>query len=81
MTNSIQKTQQPCSASFPCFYRKNDSCSYGQQVEAILSELQEKYHKGFDSIIQLADIFSLPCIDLDKDARQRVIGNILELSE
>ena len=81
MTDSTQKSQPPSRAELNSFYKVGDSCSFEQQIEAMLSVLQGKYHKGSNCIVNLADTYSLPCIDLDEDGRLRGIKNIFELPE
>ena len=76
MTDSIQNLQHPCWAEFNCFYKVGNSCTFRQQLEAILPILQEKQHKGFNCVINLADTCPLPCKGLDKKSRQRGIGNV-----
>ena len=76
MSQLVEKPKHPCWAEFKCFYKVGDGCSFGQQVEAMLSVLQEKYHEGSNCIVNLADTYSLPCIGLDEDGRRRGIGNL-----
>ena len=76
MNNSIKKPQHPCWAEFKCFYRTGNTCTFRQQVETQLSALQDIHHKDCNCIINFADTYSLPCIDLDEDGRQHGIGNI-----
>ena len=81
MSQSTEKTKQPCWAEFKCYYKVGNSCSFGLQVEAMLSVLQEKYHKGSHCIVNLADTYSLPYIGLDEEGRRRGIEDVFGLSE
>ena len=76
MSKIAEKTKHPCWAEFKCYYKVGNSCSFRLQVEAMLSILQEKCHKGSNCIENLADTYSFPCIDLDEKGRQRGIENL-----
>ena len=81
MSQLTGKTKQPCWAEFKCHYRVGNNCSFWQQLEVMLSVLQEKYHKGANCIVNLADTYSLPCIGLDEERRWRGIEDVFGLSE
>ena len=75
------KTKHPCWAEFKCYYKVNDTCTYWEQVKAMMSALQEKQHKGTSCCLDLIDTFQEPCLELDEEGRRRGIENMLGLSE
>ncbi len=76
-----EKTNHPCWAEFECYYKANYTCTYWEQLTAILSVLQEKQHKGASCCLDLIDTFQEPCLELDEEGRRRGIGNVLSLKE
>lgn len=76
MTASIVKSQLPCREELNCFYKIGNGCSFRQQVKAMLSVLQGKYHRGSNCFVNIADTFEFPFKNLDEEGRQRGIGNI-----
>ena len=81
MEQLTRKTTRPCWAEFKCYYKVNNTCIYWEQVEVMLSELQEKQHKGSTCCFDLIDTFQEPCLELDEERRRSGIGNVLGTTE
>ena len=81
MPQLTEKINHPCWAEFKCYYKVNNSCTYWDQVKAMLSVLQEKQHKGARCCLELIDILREPCLELDEEGRRRGVGNILGPTE
>ncbi len=67
MTNISGNQKTICRESIKCYYKADGTCTFRKNVEAMLSVLQGKYHKGSNYIENLADTYNLSCIDLDED--------------
>ncbi len=65
-----------CQESVECYYKVDGTCEFKNYVIAILSVLQDEYHRGSNCIVNLADIFDFPCKNLDEDGRQGGTGNL-----
>ncbi len=65
-----------CYESITCYYYAPGICTFWDKAEEVLRIRHEKYHKGLNSVINIADTFELPCKILDEEGRQRGIGNI-----
>ncbi len=81
MKDSIQETKYLCWAEFQCYYKSDHTCTYWEQVKAILSLLQEEQHKDASCCLNLINLFQEPCLELDEEGRKRGIGNILRPTE
>jgi|GEM_PF-2682690 len=76
MTTSMNRLQNQCHKEINCDYRINDNCTFEQQIRTMLNILQEKYHKGSDCIVNLVDIFIVPCTYLDDEGRKQGVENL-----
>ena len=65
-----------CHESITCYYYADGTCTFWDKAEEFLKKRHEKYHKELNSVINMADIFELPCKNLDEEGRQRGIGNL-----
>ena len=80
MAYSTGKTKHPCWAEFNCFYKVGNTCSFWQHVEAFLSVLQEKHHKGKSCIVNRVDMYREPCLDITAEEREQGIPDVLGLN-
>ena len=46
------------------------------KAEEFLRKHHQRHYKGLNSVMNIADIFELPCKVLDEEGRQRGIGNL-----
>ena len=76
MSNISGNSKSLCQESIECYYRVDGNCTFRKNVKAMLSVLQDKYHKGSTCIVNLADTYNLPCKDLDEEGRKSGIGNL-----
>ena len=76
MPNISEDPKTWCKESIECYYKTEGTCTFWEKVRELLTEHQEKYHKGSNSIINVADTYELPCKVLDEKGRQHGIGNL-----
>lgn len=79
MVNATKHTKRPCWATFPCFYRKNNLCTYWIQLEAILEIFAEGDPQKRDSYQSMIDTDREPCLELNEEERNRGVTDILGL--
>ena len=77
MAYLTEETRHPCWAEFYCFYKTGSICSFWQHVEALLSVLQERHHKGSSCITNCIDMYREPCLDMTAEERKQGIPDIL----
>ena len=81
MAQLKNNNNQPCWATFPCFYRKNNLCTFRAQADAMFDYLVERDPENSDCYRSMLDVISLPCSELSEEERQHGIENLLKLSE
>ena len=81
MEQLTDRKPHPCWATIPCFYRKNDLCTFRAQFEAMLDYLAERDPENNGCYRSMLDVISLPCSELSEEERQHGIENLLKLSE
>ena len=79
MTGSIQNDKHPCWATFPCFYKKNNLCTYCIQIEAILEKITEGDPKNRNCYQSMIDDNHESCLGLNEEERKRGVTDILGL--
>ena len=80
MTNVTGKTKRPCWAIFPCFYKKNNLCTYWIQIEAILGKFAEDDPGNRNCYQSMTGVLVEPCLELNEEERKRGVTDILGLS-
>lgn len=81
MSQLTGKTKHPCWATFPCFYKKNDVCTYWIQVEVIMGKFAEDDPINRNCYRSMIDAVHEPCLELSVEERKRGIENLLKLSD
>ena len=77
MANVTGKTKRPCWAIFPCFYQKNNFCTFWIHVEVIRDKFAEDDPENRNCYQGMIDILREPCVELDEEERKLGIGNLL----
>ena len=65
-----------CHESITCYYKADGTCTFWDKAEEFLRKHHQRHHKGLNSVMNIADIFELPCKVLDEEGRQCGIGNL-----
>ena len=79
MANVTENIKRPCWATFPCFYKKNNFCTFWIHVEVIREKFAEddpgnrNYYQG------MIDDLREPCLELNEEERKRGVTDILGL--
>ena len=79
MAYLTQKTKRPCWATFPCFYKKNNFCTFWIQAEAILEKFAEGDPQNRNCYQSMIDANREPCLELNEEERKRGVTDILGL--
>lgn len=77
MLNKSGNQKTTCQEAIKCYYKAGRVCNFRKNVRAMLSVLQEEYHRDSECIVNLADTYNLPCKGLDNKGRERAIGDVL----
>ena len=78
MTNVTGKTKRPCWATFPCYYRKNNFCTFWIYIDVILGKFAEGDPENRNCYLGVAKSLQEPCLELDEAERKLGIRNLLE---
>lgn len=81
MSYLAEKNMHPCETTIPCFYRKNDLCTFRMQFEVMLDYLAKRDPENNNCYKSLLDVISLPCSELNEEELQHGIEDLFKLSE
>ena len=79
MANVTENIKHPCWATFPCFYRKNNLCTYWIQTEAIFEKFAKSDPQNRNCYQNMIDTDREPCLELNEEERKRGVTDILGL--
>ena len=79
MPNISGNPRNHCQESTEYYYKDDGACNFKANIKEMLSVLQEKRHPDSNCIENLADLFSEPCLELDKEQRQYGVEDIIGL--